>query len=79
MPRWRQRSRKVRPVTRLRSEDGERAYWAKHEVADHFDWARVVTLANLKPSTSTISIRLPSRCWTSSRYWPTNATSRTSR
>jgi len=48
-------------VPRFRSEDAERAFWAKHEVADYFDWARAVvgSLPNLKPSTTTISIRLP--------------------
>jgi predicted DNA binding CopG/RHH family protein len=41
--------------------DAERAFWAKHEVADYFNWARAVvaTLPNLTPSTTTISIRLP--------------------
>jgi len=61
MPQSKPRSRKPKPAPRFRSEDAERAYWAKHDVADHFDWARAVvaTLPNLKPSTTTISIRLP--------------------
>ena len=61
MPQSKLRSKKVKPVPRFRSEDAERAYWAKHEVADHFDWARAVvaTFPNLNPSTTTISIRLP--------------------
>jgi predicted DNA binding CopG/RHH family protein len=55
------RGRKGKPVPRFRTEDAERAFWARHEVADYFDWARAVvaTLPNLKPSTTTISIRLP--------------------
>ena len=39
----------------------ERALWAKHDVAGYFDWSRAVlaTFPNLRPSTTTISIRLP--------------------
>jgi predicted DNA binding CopG/RHH family protein len=61
MPQSKQRSKRRKQVPRFRSEDAERAYWAKHEVADHFEWAEaaVATFPNLKPSTTTISIRLP--------------------
>ncbi len=61
MPRSKPRSKRAKPVPRFRTEDAERAFWAKHEVADYFDWARAVvaTLPNLRPSTTTISIRLP--------------------
>ncbi len=61
MPQSKQRSRGPKPLPRFRSEDAERAFWAKHDAADYFDWARAVvaTFPNLKPSTTTISIRLP--------------------
>ena len=61
MPQSKQRSKAPRPLPRFRSEDAERAFWAKHDSADYFDWARAVvaTFPNLKPSTTTISIRLP--------------------
>jgi len=43
------------------SEDEERLFWGQHESQEYLDWgkARNVTLPNLKPSTRTISIRLP--------------------
>jgi len=43
------------------SEDQEREFWATHDSAEYVDWgaAKRVLLANLKPSTKTISIRLP--------------------
>ena len=43
------------------SEDQERDFWAAHDSTDYVDWtkAKRITLANLKPSTKTISIRLP--------------------
>ena len=61
MPQSKPRSKSPKRAPRFRSEDAERAFWAKHEVSDYFDWARAVvaTLPNLKPSTTTISIRLP--------------------
>ncbi len=45
----------------FRSEDEERAYWAEHDVVDYFDWERSVqgSFPALKPSTKTISVRLP--------------------
>jgi predicted DNA binding CopG/RHH family protein len=49
------------PVPRFRTEREERAFWETHDSADYVDWAgaRRVALANLKPSTATISLRLP--------------------
>jgi predicted DNA binding CopG/RHH family protein len=43
------------------SEDEERDFWAGHDSADYVDWSRAerVILPNLKPSTRTISLRLP--------------------
>jgi len=48
-------------IPRFRSEDAERDFWAEHEVLDYFDWDRAVpgTFPALKPSTTTISLRLP--------------------
>jgi predicted DNA binding CopG/RHH family protein len=61
MPQSKLRRKKVKVVPRFRTEDAERAFWAKHDVVDYFDWGRAVvaTFPNLKPSTTTISIRLP--------------------
>ena len=46
---------------RFKSEDAERAYWARHDSADEVDWKRAkrVILPDLKPSVRTISLRLP--------------------
>lgn len=55
------KSKKPKPVPRPRSEAAERAFWQAHDSADYVDWrqARRVRLPNLKPSTTTISLRLP--------------------
>jgi len=43
------------------SEEEERRYWETHDSADIVDWdkAREVRFPNLKPSTRSISLRLP--------------------
>ena len=50
-----------KPVPAFRSEREERAFWETHDTVDYVDWseARAVRLPNLKPSTTTISLRLP--------------------
>ena len=52
-------SRKAIP--RFASEDEEREFWASHDTADYFDWSKAVraTFPELKPSTTTISLRVP--------------------
>ncbi len=54
-------SRSVQPLPTFRSEDEERDFWATHDATDYFDFskARRVSFPNLKPSTETISLRLP--------------------
>ena len=51
--------KKVLP--KFKSEDAERAFWATHDSADFIDWrkAKRVTLPKLRPSSQTISLRLP--------------------
>ena len=48
-------------IPRFQSEDAERDFWANHDVLDYFDWERAVpgSFPALKPSTTTISLRLP--------------------
>ena len=43
------------------NEDEERAFWATHDSAEYLDWsqARPAVFPRLKPSTKTISLRLP--------------------
>ena len=48
-------------IPRFKSEDAEREFWATHDSTDYIDWrkGKRVTLPNLKPSSQTISLRLP--------------------
>jgi predicted DNA binding CopG/RHH family protein len=48
-------------LPRFRSEAAERAFWAEHDVVDYFDWDKAVSgsFPALRPSTTTISVRLP--------------------
>jgi predicted DNA binding CopG/RHH family protein len=48
-------------IPRVPSEDEEREFWAEHDVVDYFDWEKSAqgSLPALKPSTQTISLRLP--------------------
>ena len=48
-----------RPV--FASEEEERRYWETHDSADVVDWSQAerVRFPNLKPSTKSISLRLP--------------------
>ncbi len=50
-------------VPEFRSEAEERAFWEEHDSADYLDWSRAeaVLFTNLRPSTSTISLRLPAQ------------------
>ena len=60
--RKKQPKKKIREsIPRFRSEDEERAFWADEDSADYIDWdhAVEVILPRLKPSTTTISLRLP--------------------
>lgn len=48
-------------IPKFADEAEERAFWESHDSTDYLDWslARNVVLPNLKPSTQTISLRLP--------------------
>jgi predicted DNA binding CopG/RHH family protein len=50
-----------KPVPTFRTERGERVFWETHDTTDYVDWskAQVGRFPNLKPSTTTISLRLP--------------------
>jgi predicted DNA binding CopG/RHH family protein len=50
-----------KPIPEFKSEAQERAYWEAHDSAEHVDWskAKKVTLPKLRPTTKTISLRLP--------------------
>jgi predicted DNA binding CopG/RHH family protein len=52
---------KIKTTPRFKTEAEERSFWEKHNSSDYVDWkqAQSVLLPNLKPSTKTISLRLP--------------------
>jgi predicted DNA binding CopG/RHH family protein len=52
---------KKKPIPRFPSEEEEQEFWDEHDSTEYVDWseARPVVLANLQPSTKTISLRLP--------------------
>lgn len=52
----------LKPIPEFKSEDEEREFWASHSSVDYIDWSKArrdVAFPSLKPSTKTISIRLP--------------------
>ena len=51
----------VKQIPEFANEDEELEFWATHDSADYVDWSQAqrVTFGQLKPSTQTISIRLP--------------------
>jgi predicted DNA binding CopG/RHH family protein len=53
--------RKLKKVPKFRSEKEESEFWATHDSTEYLDYSRAkkVLFPNLKPSTRSISIRLP--------------------
>ena len=54
-------SKNRKAIPTFSSEDEERRFWANHDAADYFDWGKAIrpALPRLKPSTTSISLRLP--------------------
>jgi predicted DNA binding CopG/RHH family protein len=52
---------RLKPIPVFKNESDERKFWETHDSTDYVDWskARRVRFPNLKPSTTSISIRLP--------------------
>jgi predicted DNA binding CopG/RHH family protein len=52
---------KRKEIPRFKDEDQERKFWASHDSAEIINWpeAEKVIFPNLKPTTKTISLRLP--------------------
>lgn len=50
-----------KPIPTFSSEAQEKAFWESHDSSDYLDWSQAqrAVLPNLKPSTRTISLRLP--------------------
>jgi predicted DNA binding CopG/RHH family protein len=55
-------SNKQTSVPQFNNEDEEREFWATHDSAEYIDWSKAErnpSFSRLKPSTRTVSIRLP--------------------
>ena len=53
--------KKAKATPQFRNEAEERRFWEAHDSSGHVDWSKAerVRLPNLKPSTTSISLRLP--------------------
>jgi predicted DNA binding CopG/RHH family protein len=53
--------KKLKKIPVFSSETEEREFWADHDSSEYVDWeeAERTVFPNLKPSTKTISLRLP--------------------
>ena len=51
----------IKEIPKFATEEDERAFWEVQDSTDYVDWAKAtaVSLPKLKPSTKTISLRLP--------------------
>ncbi|MGH6900016.1 MAG: type II toxin-antitoxin system BrnA family antitoxin [Geminicoccaceae bacterium] len=51
----------TRPIPAFENEAEERRFWESHDSTDHVDWSKAerVRMPNLRPSTTSISLRLP--------------------
>jgi predicted DNA binding CopG/RHH family protein len=54
-------NKQTKGTPKFTSEAQERVFWETHDSSDYLDWSKAqkVTLPNLKPTTKTISLRLP--------------------
>ena len=52
---------KLKKVPDFKNEEDERAFWATHDSSEYINWKKSerTVFPNLKPSTKTISLRLP--------------------
>ncbi|MGA2506622.1 MAG: BrnA antitoxin family protein [Chitinispirillaceae bacterium] len=50
-----------KPIPKFKNEKEERTFWSTHDSTEYLDWskARKALFPKLKPSTRTISLRLP--------------------
>ena len=54
-------SKPLKPIPKFTSEAQERKFWETNDSTDYVDWSKAqrAVFPNLKPSTKTISLRLP--------------------
>ncbi|MCX6783716.1 MAG: BrnA antitoxin family protein [candidate division WWE3 bacterium] len=51
----------IKKIPKFKNEDAERLFWDTHDTTEYFDFSKPISISfpNLKPSTETISLRLP--------------------
>ncbi len=54
-------SKQLKPLPEFANQAEERSFWESHDSSEHMDWSKAqrVVLPKLKPTTKTISLRLP--------------------
>lgn len=54
-------SKQLKTIPQFANEAEEQAFWESNDSTDYLDWSKAqsVVLPNLKPTTKTISLRLP--------------------
>jgi len=53
--------KRLKVIPKFANEEEERKFWEQNDSSDYLDWneAQPVVMPNLKPTTKTISLRLP--------------------
>jgi predicted DNA binding CopG/RHH family protein len=54
-------AKKLKPIPKFRSHEEAGEFWMKHDTTEYLDWSKAQPLrfTKLRPSTATISLRLP--------------------
>lgn len=54
-------AKKLKKIPKFKTEDQEAEFWNTHDSTEYFDWskARNVIFPNLKPTSTSISLRMP--------------------
>lgn len=54
-------SKQLKAIPKFKTAVAEQAFWEKHDSTEYLDWTKAqrAVLPNLKPTTKTISLRLP--------------------
>lgn len=54
--------KKLKKIPRFKNEDEEDEFWSTHDSTEYIDWSKAIinpAFPNLKPSTRTMTIRVP--------------------
>lgn len=55
------KTKKFKPIPKFKTEEEEFNFWLTHDTTEYIDWSKAkrVVFPNLRPSTKSISLRLP--------------------